>query len=119
MGLIRNDGTIGWYTYPSEDERPELENLIRHDYKPIAKKAEADMQGAMFALQVPINIANAIKIDGGEPPDLMHITLAYFKDKAADRDDWDQAIEIGKQYDFRLSGTIVGYDTFDNDEVVL
>jgi len=118
MGLIRNDGTIGWYTYPSKEERPKIENLIRQS-KLIVKKAEADMQGAMLALQVPINIANAIKIDGGEPPELMHITLAYFKDKAADRDDWNQAIEIGKQWDWKLTGRILEYDTFQNDEVIL
>ena len=118
MGLIRDDGTIRWYTNPPDDERPTIENLIRQS-KLIVKKAEADMQGAMFGLALPINIANAIKIEGGEPPDLMHITLAYFKDAAADRDDWDQAVQIGKQFNFNLSGEITGYGTFDNDEVVL
>ena len=46
-------------------------------------------------------------------------TLAYFTDKAADRDDWDQMLPIAQQYDFKVSGEITGYDTFDNDEVVL
>jgi len=84
-----------------------------------ARKAEADMNGTMFGLAVPMQIAKELAIPGGEPPDLMHITLAYFKDAAADRDDWDQAIQIGKQFNFNLFGEITGYGTFDNDEVVL
>ena len=89
-------GEIGWYDTP--EDRDKLENMVRSVTASFVKKAEADMQGSMLALPIPINIANAIKMDGGEPPELMHITLAYFKDKAADRDDWDQVIEIGKQW---------------------
>ncbi len=79
------------------------------------------MSGAMLGLRVPINIANAIKIDGGEPAELMHITLAYFKDAAADRDDWDTVKQIASKYtQFNgLQGSITGYGTFDNEEVVL
>ena len=83
------------------------------------RKAEADMSGAMLGLAVPMNVAQQIAMEGGEPAELMHITVAYFKDAAADRDDWDQMLEIAKRHNFALSGEITGYGTFDNDEVVL
>lgn len=83
----------------------------------------ADMEGSMIALWIPINIANQIKVEDGEPPEGMHITLAYFIDKAKDRDDWDIVKEIVEEYSKRISpelqGEITGYGTFDNDGTVL
>lgn len=38
---------------------------------------EADLSGAMLAIPVPVQVADRIAIEGGEPPERMHITLAY------------------------------------------
>lgn len=49
---------------------------------------EADHAGAMVALSLPDEIASRIAVSYGEAPEYLHVTLAYFDDAAADRDDW-------------------------------
>jgi 2'-5' RNA ligase len=95
-----------------------LKRLLR----PLRKKADADMSGAMIAVFLPKKVGEKIKIEGGEPVDMMHITLCYFTDKAADRDDWDEVEEIVAQFAKKfpaLSGEIGGYGVFSNEEPVL
>lgn len=79
----------------------------------------ADHEGAMVALKIPPEVANQLEIPGGEPADDMHITLAYFKDKAADRNDWgslhDMLGNIAAQH-LPLSGAIGGQGKFVHDE---
>ena len=75
----------------------------------------ADHDGAMVALYIPENVGNEIKVKGGEPVDDLHITLAYFTDAAADRNDWDEAEKIveqfSKQYD-AFTGKVGGFGVF-------
>ena len=84
--------------------------------------AGADLDGAMVALFLPEDVAEKLKIEGGEPTKQMHITLAYFTDKAADRDDWEDLHEplanLASQYP-KFTGSINGYGVFNNDEDVL
>jgi len=77
--------------------------------------AEADMEGCMVGLFIPEETCNKIKIDGGEPTKNMHVTLVYFQDKAADRDDWDEVNKIVEQIANQtpiLQAKIGGYGLF-------
>lgn len=82
-----------------------------------AKKA--DMEGAMVAIFIPKEVGEKIKVKGGEPVENMHITLAYFAEKADERDDWDEVVRIVEQIAKKhppLSGKIGGVGIFQNDE---
>lgn len=86
------------------------------------KKSEADMSGAMIAVFLRPEDAEKLSIKGGEPEEQMHITLCYFSDKAADRDDWDECVKIVEQIAAqhpRLTGKVNGYGVFSNDVDVL
>lgn len=101
-----------------------LKRLLSLNVKeaPLVKTAEANMDGAMIAVFLPEDVGEKIEIDGGEPTKMMHITLCYFEDKAADRDDWDEVEEIVKQHAQKypiLKGEIGGYGVFSNEEPVL
>lgn len=88
--------------------------------KPVWEKtAEADMEGCMVALFLDEKDGNKLKIRGGEPVENMHITLCYFVDKQADRDDWDEVMRIVEQTANQhppMTGKISGYGTFQSDE---
>lgn len=79
----------------------------------------ADMEGAMIAVFIPKDVASKIKVRGGEDVENMHVTLAYFTDKAADRDDWDEVKKICETIANQtapLSGKIGGVGLFQNDD---
>ena len=84
--------------------------------------SEADHEGAMIAIYLPEDVGKQIEVKGGEPIEDMHITLAYFVDKAADRDDWDELAKIVESFSNKhgkLTGKIGGYGVFHNDVDVL
>lgn len=106
---------------------PEVKQLKVGPYKALGiayreAAMEADHEGAMISLYMPDDIAKAIAIKGGEPAEDLHITLAYFEDKAVDRDDWERAIEVARgvalQHE-KLTGKISGIGVFHNEEDVL
>lgn len=79
----------------------------------------ADLEGAMVGIWIPIEVAKKIKVRGGEPPERMHITLAYFKDKAADRDDWDEVkkiVETIANNTAPMTGKVGGVGVFQNED---
>lgn len=81
--------------------------------------AEADMEGCMVALFLDEADAKKLKVRGGEPVENMHITLCYFVDKQADRDDWDEVKKLVEQIANQhppMSGKVSGYGTFDSDD---
>lgn len=79
--------------------------------------AGADMQGAMVALYLPEEIGEKLQIADGEPVDRMHITLLYFENKAEERDDWDEVVELLMEQERQpLKGTIGGYGVFTHDD---
>lgn len=81
--------------------------------------AEADMEGCMVALFLDEADAKKLKVRGGEPIENMHITLAYFSDKQADRDDWDEVKKLVEQIANQhppLTGKVSGYGTFSSDD---
>lgn len=41
------------------------------------KEAEQEHTGFMFAIPIPVEVANNIALPGGEPPQILHITLTY------------------------------------------
>lgn len=87
-----------------------------------SKQAEADTDGAMVGIFLPKETAKKLHLKGGEPVEQLHITLLYFKDKAADRDDWDEVARITEQIANQtptLKGKISGYGMFQNDVDVL
>lgn len=82
----------------------------------------ADKDGAMVALFIPSDVGEKLKVKSGEPVEDMHITLAYFAEKAADRDDWDKVTRIVEQIaknHSELKGKINGAGIFSNDVDVL
>lgn len=82
-------------------------------------QAGADLDGAMVALFIPKEVGRSIKVRGGETVENLHITLAYFAEKAADRDDWDEVAKIVETIANQtppLVGKIGGYGVFQNDD---
>ena len=76
----------------------------------------------MVALFIPSDVGEKLKQKGGEPVEDMHITLAYFAEKAADRDDWDEVTRIVEQIaknHSELKGKINGAGIFSNEVDVL
>lgn len=89
---------------------------------PTIAASGADKDGAMVAVFLPEEAGEKIKVKGGEPVDDMHITLAYFVDKQADRDDWDDVVRIVEQIANQtpsLTGSIGGYGVFQNEVDIL
>jgi 2'-5' RNA ligase len=82
----------------------------------------ADKDGAMVAIFIPSEVGEKIKQKGGEPVEDMHVTLAYFAEKADERDDWEEVEriveQIAKQHP-KLTGKIGGIGVFTNDVDVL
>ncbi len=88
----------------------------------LKKRSGADKEGAMVAFFIPEEVGKKIQVDGGEPLKDLHITLAYFVDAGADRDDWDDAKEIVKQFADQygsFEGEVGGFGIFQNEEDVL
>lgn len=86
----------------------------------------ADHAGAMIAIYPPPDVAEKIAIKDGEPAEDLHITLAYFNDKAADREQesWDdvgeKVAEIAKStepLEIKIGG-LARFDGEDKDPVV-
>lgn len=76
----------------------------------------ADHEGSMVALYLPSGLAHDLAIEGGEPPQDLHITLAYFVDKAVARDDWGVAANVTQRVSGThapLQGSISGNGSFD------
>lgn len=91
-------------------------------FTPALKNAGADMSGAMIALFIPEDAGKKLKVKGGEPLEMLHITLVYFQDKYADRDDWDEVAKVVEQIANqtpKMTGKVNGYGVFNNDEDVL
>lgn len=83
--------------------------------------ADADMDGAMVALFIPKETGKKLGVKGGEPLENLHITLLYFQDKSADRDDWDEVAKVVEQVANQtpaLTGKISGFGVFNNDDVL-
>lgn len=109
-------GTTGTSRFPNKV----LESVSRLFGRKVV--AEADMEGAMVGIFLPKETAKKLHLKGGEPVEQLHITLLYFKDKAADRDDWDEVARITEQIANQtpaLKGKISGYGMFQNDVDVL
>jgi len=124
---LEDNSDDGWI-YTKETVSPASVRALRHllslkvKEAPLVKQAEADMEGAMIAVFIPERVGEKIKIEGGEPVEMMHITLCYFEDKGADRDDWDEVEQIVQRYAQKypvLKGEIGGYGVFSNEEPVL
>jgi 2'-5' RNA ligase len=82
----------------------------------------ADHDGAMVCLYIPDAVGEVLKVRGGEPTKDMHITLAYFVEKAADRDDWNKLIDVIETVARKhsaLNGAVSGYGIFSNEVDVL
>lgn len=83
----------------------------------------ANHAGVMVALYPPSSVAKKIAVPGGEPVQDLHITLAYCKDQAADRDDWSKAAEVVQKVAARhqaLEGHYGGHGRFigEDEDVV-
>ncbi len=85
------------------------------------EKAEsgADLAGVMVALYPQKALAEKLAVEGGEPQERLHVTLLYFEDKAAEREDWEKLSEavakvVAKHE--KLSGHIAGAGRFVNDD---
>lgn len=62
------------------------------------RKADGpDLSGVMVALYPPMDLSRQLAVPGGEAPERLHITVIYFEQSAAERDDWGRAIEIVRQ----------------------
>ncbi len=87
--------------------------------RPISMAAEANHAGAMVALYLDAGTAGKLAVDGGEPADDLHITLAYFDDEAAARTDWDAihalVANIGAKH-MPIAGKVSGHGVFRTDE---
>lgn len=123
--LIHDDSTpqrriaaLAWANATFPEDRPEPKRGLLDRFK--RKAADGpDLDGAMVALFIPEPVAKTLKVRGGEPIENMHITLAYFTDKAADRDDWDEVAKIVETIANQtppLIGKIGGYGVFQNDD---
>lgn len=78
----------------------------------------ADHDGAMVALFLDQATAQNVAVDYGEAPEQLHVTLAYFDDAAADREDWDDIHAIVRAVSKKhlpLSGKIAGKGVFYQD----
>lgn len=105
---------------------PELEPLrafwARKGWFGKAAASQADKEGAMVAVFVPKEVGEKLYQKGGEPVEDMHVTLAYFVDKQADRDDWDEVERIVEQVaaqHYKLTGKVNGFGVFQNDVDIL
>lgn len=106
---------------PSEEDEGFIEHWVASLRRALIRSGSdgADHEGAMVALYVPPEVGKQIRIRGGEPLKDLHVTLIYFADKAADRDDWDEARKIVKQFSQQyssLEGVIGGYGVFNSDD---
>jgi len=64
-------------------------------------------------------VSGKLALEDGEPSERLHITLLYFQDKAADRDDWDKLPKILDEVCLgykALEGEIGGYGVFHGNE---
>lgn len=109
---------FAWNCDPEEGEGGlDLTNLRWSKHEP--RVAEADHSGAMIALYIPADKAKLLAVDDGEPAEDLHVTLAYFADAAADRDDWEVArrvaAEVAREHP-SLSGEVSGFGEFRNDD---
>lgn len=94
--------TAGWEkTYrrkaalPVDQLQPEIDNLDAEVIKELPSEAEATVvaeqeearhSGIMVALYPPLEIQDALAIEGGEPKASLHITLCYIKEHKGDTD---------------------------------
>jgi hypothetical protein len=85
-------------------------------FNPSAQMASgANHAGAMVALYIDAANAKALAVDGGEPAEDLHITLAYFDDQATDRSDWETIHALVANISAKhlpLSGVIGGQGVF-------
>lgn len=86
--------------------------------QPMEMSAKADRSkdpGVMIALKLPINTAQALAIEGGEPPESLHITLAYIgrmSEIGIEGLDLAQQACMSVATTFPLKGTISGVARF-------
>ena len=84
-----------------------MTTLTRQRPKPGLVQFAANSSGAMLAVTVPNEIKTRIAIEGGEPPDQLHITLFYFYEDADLTEDQRTTI-------LRLAQSLAaGYEPFD------
>lgn len=80
-----------------------------------SKTALADLDGCMVALIPPRSITEALAIEGGEPTEHMHITLAYMGKAAdVDLDEVHNAVAEWAGRTPRLAAEVSGFGTFQN-----
>jgi 2'-5' RNA ligase len=78
---------------------------------------EANMDGAMVAIVPPQEVLEALAVEGGEPIDNMHFTVAYLGNRAdLDLDRVEAAIAAFAMGAEPLSGRIGGYGVFHNED---
>lgn len=81
------------------------------------RKAQADTDGVMIALRPPDHILEAVQIEGGEPFDQLHVTVAYLGDtEGLDRADLFDAVAIWADITGSMPGQLSGYGIFENGE---
>lgn len=78
--------------------------------------AEQSQDGFLVALWLPPEASTSLALEGGEPPEALHITLA-FCGSAADMDELVQSLVVASIYDLiryrdPLEGVISGYGRF-------
>lgn len=86
---------------------------------PVAMASGADHEGAMVALFLDQGVAGELAIDGGEPAERLHVTLAYFEDAAAERDDWSDIHAIVRAVSGKhlpIEGVVAGQGVFYQDD---
>lgn len=80
-------------------------------------QAEYTGGGTMVAVGVPMEIAEALAIEGGEEPEELHVTLAYIKSGTDfDQDRLIAAVERTANYYAAVDAEIAGYGVFQNGE---
>lgn len=85
------------------------------DCEPVEKAAGADLSGVMVALYPSKALCEELAVEGGEERKALHVTILYFEDKAADRDDWhklSEAVERVAARHPKLKGHIGGAGRF-------
>lgn len=122
-GVYSVDWTASQYGY--RDDFPMVQkmnnNYWMRQWSSVWKQAATgpDHDGVMVSVYCPHSIGRKLLIEGGEELDQLHITLAYFVDKAADRDDWEGAAQITAGWAKRtgpLKGRFGGYGIFFNED---
>lgn len=89
---------------------------------PVQKSDGPDLQGCMIALYPSAEIQKKIAVRGGEAAERIHMTVVYFEQGSAEREDWAKATAILfelAQYLPVPVGTLTGTGRFDQEDGVV